>query len=118
MASFDCVLDPSPAFIAAFGTDKIPQFTKGDVCFAMIFPPILGLVHTVWIIGLRRAYTLDKREEGDFREAMRIDACYREDQCVTCLRNQTKASWWNQAAQVAMTWTLTILAMFMISRFP
>jgi hypothetical protein len=75
------------AFIAGVVThpDAIPCGARWPLAG---FPFVLWIAHVIWLLGLNRAYRLDKREEGDLREAMRIEASYLENPCVTKWRNE------------------------------
>ena len=110
------------AIVAAFGTGHVPSFDGSHRCSAAIFHVIavivalvLGVVHTFWLFGLQKAYTLDKREESDFREEMRRIAEYREQEYLTGRRNKAIKAWWKQVfVQTAMTWILVSLAVIII----
>jgi hypothetical protein len=110
------------AIVAAFGTGRVPSFDDSHRCSAVtlhviaaILALVLGMVHTFWLFGLKIAYRLDKREESDFREAMRNIAGYSEKEDLTRWRNEAIDSGWKQVfIQTAMTWILVSLAVIII----
>jgi uncharacterized membrane protein len=108
--------------VAAFGTGQVPTFDHSHRCAAVTFHVIaaivvlaLGIVHTIWLFGLKSAYRLDKLEESDFREVMRRIAEYTERPKLTELREEAIKSGWKQVfVQTAMTWILVLLAVIII----
>jgi hypothetical protein len=110
------------AIIAAFGTGHVTIFDHSHPCAAVTFHVIaaivvlaLGVVHTIWLFIIENAYTLDKREESDFREEMRKIAGYTEKGYLTEWREKAIKSGWTQVfVQTAMTWILFSLAVIII----
>jgi membrane protein implicated in regulation of membrane protease activity len=109
------------AFVAGVATNGTVATSCGVKWALAFFPIILGLAHIYWLSGLSRAYKIDKKEEGDLLEAMRIEASYQEDPDVTKWRSKIVNHRrlpgllgllmdWNLVSQVIMTLALTVLA--------
>jgi hypothetical protein len=106
------------SFIAALVTNKI-EIAGGAGLGLLFVPVLLCAAHFLWIVGLFHAYTIDKKDEEDLRNAMHSLVCFtsttadgrskvRERREKGALRN------WNTLSQIITTVTLGILAVYIV----
>jgi hypothetical protein len=88
----------------------------------LLVPVLLCVAHCWWLVGLFHAYTIDKKDEEDLRNAMHSQICFnsttadmrsnvrkkREQGSFGSLRN------WNTRSQIITTVALGILAFYIV----
>ena len=106
------------SFIAALVTNKI-EIAGGAGLGLLLVPVLLCVAHCWWIVGLFNAYTIDKKDEEDLRNAMHSLVCFSSTTAdqrskITEKRKKGALRNWNTGSQIITTVTLGILAVYIV----
>ena len=110
------------SFIWALVTGKVPV-AECTGLYLLLFPLVLCGAHCWWLVGLFRAYTIDKKDEGAIRQAMRAEIELDPKYDVTAeLRAKVEKERkekgpvgnWNTGPQLLTTLALGCLAFYII----
>ncbi len=106
------------SFIAALVTNRI-EIAGAAALGLLIVPVLLCAAHCRWLLGLFRAYTIDKRDEEDLRKDMHSLVDFTSTTCderSEVRKTQEKGALgnWNTQSQIVTTIALGILAAYIV----
>jgi hypothetical protein len=106
------------SFIAALVTNK-NEIAGGAGWGLLLVPVLLCVAHCRWLVGLFHAYTIDKQDEEDLRNAMHSLVCFTSTTAlkrsnVRKKREKGPLGNWNTLSQIMTTVALGILAVIVV----